>query len=418
MTTFLELAEVRYQAVIELGHYSALRDPRQYLLILLLMLCLSAIWYYSYTIYAATEFFSHPPQSDPDFHPPITILKPICGLDIDTYENFASFCRQDYPEYQIIFSVRHERDPSVEVVKRIIHNFPNIDIRLVVSERTIGTNLKVSNLANAVTEARYSFLLLADSDVRVGPDYLRQTIQPMRNQDVGVVTCLYRPLVRGRVAILEAVGISTDYQAGVLAARKLEGMKFALGPTIAIRQTALEAIGGFAAIADYLADDFQLGYLPAQAGYKVELSHYVIEHVIATTNIIDLIHRQSRWACCVRVSRPWSYLGLLLTYGTATSLFFLMATGGSIFGWVVLCITWITRLAMGWVVGVKGLHDPVAKKFLWLIPLRDLMSLALWCYSFAGNTIEWRGRRLKLAKDGKLIPLTDDTVDSVKALSS
>ena len=374
------------------------------------MLCLVTIWYYCYTIYAAIEFFSHPTQSVPDFHPPITILKPICGLDIDTYENFASFCQQDYPEYQIIFSVRHERDPSVEVVQKIIHNFPEVDIRLVVSKQTIGANLKVSNLANAEAEARYSFLVLADSDVRVGPDYLRRIIQPMLDPAVGVVTCLYRPLVRGKVAILEAIGIATDYQAGVLAARKLEGMKFALGPTIAIRRTALEAIGGFLTIADYLADDFQLGYLPTQVGYKVVLSDYVIEHAIATTSLIDLIHRQSRWACCVRVSRPWGYLGLLFTYGIAISLLFLIATGGSSFGWAVLGITWITRLAMGWVVGVRSLHDPVAKKFLWLIPLRDLMSFALWCYSFVGNTIEWRGRRLKLIKGGKLVPITDDSV--------
>ena len=384
-----------------------------YLLILLLILCLSAVWYYVYTIYAAIEFFGVSTPVAPDFHPPVTILKPICGLDIDTYENFASFCQQDYPEYQIIFSVRHEGDPSVEVVQKIIHNFPQIDIRLVVSDRTIGTNLKVSNLANAFAEARYSLLLLADSDVRVGSDYLRRTIQPMQDPDVGVVTCLYRPLVRGWVAILEAVGISTCYQANVLVARKLEGMKFALGPTIVIRRTALEAIGGFLAIADYLADDFQLGYLPAQAGYKVVLSDYVIEHVIATENLIDFIHRQTRWDCCVRVSRPWGYLGLIFTHGTATSLLFLIATGSSNLGWVVLVVTWVTRLAMGWVVGVRSLQDPVTKKFLWLIPLRDLMTFALWCYSLVGNTIEWRGRRLKLVKGGKLVPITADSTKVV-----
>lgn len=396
-----------YQLLLQISsNYSVLRDLRYYFLLLLLMLCLSAIWYYCYTIYTTIDFFSHPSQVDPDFHPPITILKPICGLDIDAYENFASFCRQDYPKYQIIFSVLNEQDPSVEIVKKIIHNFPEIDICLVVSTRTIGTNLKVSNIANAEAKAQYSLLVLADSDVRVGSDYLRRIIQPMRDPAVGVVTCLYRPLVRGRVAILEAVGISTDYQANVLVARKLEGMKFALGPTIVLRRTALVAIGGFLAIADYLADDFQLGYLPAQAGYKVVLSDYVIEHAIATTSLIDLIHRQSRWACCVRVSRLWGYLGLIFTHGTAISLLFLIATVGSSLGWAVLIVTWVTRLTMGWVVGVKSLQDPVAKKFLWLIPLRDLISFALWCYSFVGNTIEWRGRRLKLTKDGKLVPLT------------
>ena len=391
-------------------NYLALRDSG------LLMLCLPAIWYYCYTIHAAIEFFSHPTEIDPDFHPPVTILKPICGLDINTYENFASFCQQDYPEYQIIFGVRNEQDLSVEVVKKIIHDFPLIDIRLVISDRTIGSNLKVSNLANAASQAKYSILVLADSDIRVGQDYLKQIIQPLRDPAVGVVTCLSRPLVRGWVAILEAIGISTDYHAGVLVARKLEGMKFALGPTVVITTTALEAIGGFLAIADYLADDYQLGYLSTQAGYKVVLSDYVFEHVIATESLIDLIRRQIRWACCTRVSRPWGYLGLIFSQGTATSLLFLIVTKGSIFGWAIAGITWATRLVMGWVVGVRCLHDPIVKKFFWLIPVSDLIGFVLWCYCLFGNTIVWRGRRLKLVKGGKLVPITANGVASNEAV--
>ncbi|GAC1464762.1 MAG: hypothetical protein NVSMB70_10760 [Chamaesiphon sp.] len=266
----------------------------------------------------------------------------------------------------------------------------------------------MSNLANAQAEADYSILLLADSDVRVGSDYLKRIIQPMSDPGVGVVTCLYRPLVRGWVAIFEAIGISTDYHAGVLVARKLDKIKFALGPTIVIHKNVLEEIGGFLAIADYLADDFQVGYRAEQVGYKVILSDYVIDHAITTESLIDLIHRQIRWHCCTRVSRPLGYLGLLFSHGTATSLLFLIATGGSILGWTGLIVTWIARLVMGWVVGVRGLHDPVAKKFLWLIPLRDLMNFFLWCYSLVGNTIEWRGRRLRLLKDGKLVLIAGD----------
>ncbi len=377
---------------------------------LLLILCLSAISYYCYGIYAAIEFFSHPTKIDRDFQPPISILKPICGLDIDTYENFASFCQQDYPEYQIIFGVLDEGDPSVEVVKKIISDFPEIDICLVVSDRAIGTNLKVSNLANAQAKAKYSILLLADSDVRVGSNYLRRVIQPMRDPSVGVVTCLYRPLVRGWVAILEAIGISTEYHPSILVARKLEGMKFALGPTIVIRKTVLEAVGGFLAIADYLADDFQLGYLPAQAGYKVVLSDYIIDHLITTENFIDLIDRQTRWNCCTRVSRPWGYLGLIFTYGTVTSSLFLIATGGAILGWAAFALAWTTRLIMAWIVGVNCLDDGITKKFLWLVPLADHTRFLLWCYSFVGNTFSWRGRRLKLTKGGKLVVLSDDPV--------
>jgi ceramide glucosyltransferase len=376
---------------------------------LLLILCLSAIWFYCYSIYAALDFFGSPNPIEPDFHPPITILKPICGLDSDAYENLASFCQQDYPKYQIVFGVRDPLDPSVEVVKQIIDDFPDIDIRLEVRDRTIGTNLKVSNLANAAEVAKYSILLIADSDIQVGPDYLRRVIQPMRDPSVGVVTCLYRSLTRGWMALIEALWISTEFHPSVLVARKVEGMKFALGSTIVIQRAALEAIGGFLAVADYLADDFRLGNLPAQAGYKVVLSDYVVEHVLATASFSDLIDRQIRWACCQRVSRPWGYLGLIFTHGTATSLLLLIATGGSILGWAGLAITWSTRLAMGWVVGVKSLKDPVATKFLLFVPLRDLMSFAVWCYSFLGNTVNWRGQRLRLTKGGKLVPVTADS---------
>ena len=374
-------------------------------MLLTFALCLSAIFYYCYAIYTAIDFFSCTTKIEPDFHPPITILKPVCGLDSDDYENLASFCQQDYPEYQIIFGVRDGQDPSVDVIKEIISKFPDIDIQLIVSDRIIGTNLKVSNLANTVASAKYPILLIADSDIRVGSDYLRRIIQPMRDPTVGVVTCLYRSLTHGWLAIVEALWISTEFHPSVLVARKLEGMKFALGSTILIKKDALEAIGGFLAIADYLADDFQLGNLPAQVGYKVVLSDYIVDHVLATQSINDLINRQTRWAYCQRVSRPWVYLGLIFTQGTATSLLFLMITEGSMLGWTSLGITWTTRLMMGWIVGVRSLKDPVAKKFLWLAPLRDLISSALWCYSFGGNVIEWRGQRLKLTKGGKMVPI-------------
>jgi ceramide glucosyltransferase len=371
----------------------------------LLLLSLSATGFYCYAIYAAIDFLGRPNPIDPDFHPPITILKPICGIDSDAYETLASFCQQDYPEYQIVFGVRDEQDAAVEVVQKIIHNFPDVDIQLVVSDRTIGTNFKVSNLANAQVEAKHSILLIADSDIRVEPDYLRRVIQPMRDPTVGVVTCLYRSLTQGWIATIEALWISTQFDPSVLVAWKLEGIKFAFGSTIVIQKAALEAIGGFPAIADYLADDFQLGKLPAEAGYKVVLSDYVVEHVLPTASLADSLKRQTRWARGTRVSRPWGYLGLIFTHGTATSLLLLLTTQGSILGWSALGITWSTRLVMGWVVGVRCLKDPVAKKFLWLVPLRDLISFALWCYSFVGNAIEWRGRRLRLIKGGKLVPL-------------
>lgn len=372
--------------------------------ILLFVLCLSAIWFYSYAIYAAIEFFGDSCSSDPEFHPPVSILKPICGCDRDTYENFASFCGQHYPEYQIVFAARDRLDPAVEVVEKIISEFADLDIQLVVSDRTIGANLKVSNLANAQAAAKYPILLIADSDIRVKSDYLRRVVQPLKDPTVGVVTCPYRSLAQGWVSSLQAIQTACEFHAGVLVARKLSGMNFAFGSTIIIQTATLEAIGGFAAIADYLADDFLLGHLPKQKDYKVVLSDYIVDHVLAKDTFTSSIQRQIRWARGKRVSRPWGYLGLILTYGTIASLLFLIATQGSLLGWSVLAVTWCVRLIMAWAIGVRSLKDEAANQF-WLLPLCDLLSFAVWCYSFLGNTIEWRGRSLLLTKGGKLVPL-------------
>ncbi|MEH2371826.1 bacteriohopanetetrol glucosamine biosynthesis glycosyltransferase HpnI [Nostoc sp.] len=369
----------------------------------LLILCISSIWFYCYAIYAARTFFADPRPIDLEFHPPVSILKPICGLDSDAYENLASFCQQDYPEYQIIFAVRNFKDPCIEVVEKIIANFSDLDILLIVSDRVIGTNLKVSNLANAVAKAKYEILVLADSDIRVGTDYLQRVIQPLQDESVGVVTCMYRTLTQGWISTLEAISITTEFHAGVLVSKIQEnGIKYAFGCTIAMPKKVLEVIGGFEAIADYLADDFQLGYLPVQAGYKVVLSDYIVEHLHKGSTLIDVIKRQIRWALCKRVSRPWGYLGLIFTYGVVTSLLLLIATNGSMLGWLALCICWVTRLVMAWVVGTISLKDPIVKKFLWLVPWCDLLSFAIWCFAFIGNTIEWRGQKMKLTKDGKL----------------
>lgn len=379
---------------------------------LLLILCLCAIWFYGYAIYAGVAFFRQPHPIAQEFHPPISILKPICGLDQETYENLASFCQQDYPEYQIIFAVLESQDPGVEVVQKIIHYFPDLDIQLVigdscepVNQRPKGTNLKVNNLANAATLAKHDILLIADSDIRVGRDYLRRVVQPLQNSSVGVVTCPYRSLANGWVAILEAIGTASEFHPGVLVSQQLEGIKFAFGSTIVIRQGVLEAIGGFLAIADYLADDFQLGYLPTQIGYQVVLSDYVVEHVLPNCSFAESIQRQIRWARCKRVSRPWGYLGLIFTYGTVISLLFLITTGGSILAWILLGITWITRLAMAYVIGAKFLKDVSVNQYLWFVLLQDFISFGIWGYSFIGSTIEWRGRRLRLITGGKLVPM-------------
>ena len=372
---------------------------------ILLFLCLTAIWFYSYSMVAALGFFSRRTSIDEAFTPGVSILKPIRGLDSHAYENLASFCRQDYPEFQVIFGVRDRSDPGVQVVERIIKDFPAADIKLVVNDRSIGANSKVSNLANMESEANHDLLLISDSDIRVGRDYLRRVTQPMTDPKAGVVTCMYKSIASGFFAHVESLGIATEFHAGVMVARRMEGMKFALGSTILIRRSALDAIGGFPAVADYLADDFLLGNLPAQAGYEVVLSDYVVSHVLDTDTLAGFINRQTRWNRGTRVSRPWGYLGLIFTHGAAASLLFLIATAGSTIGWLVLALTWGVRLGMGWVVGVLCVKDSVARRLWWAAPFRDLVSFVLWCYSFIGSSIEWRGQSYRLIKGGKLVLL-------------
>ncbi len=372
-----------------------------------LVLWLPVTAYYSYGIYAAIGFFLLQNHKDDDFEPeieflpPITILKPVCGLDGDDYLNFASFCMQNYPKFQLIFAVRDPNDPAIAVILQVMSDFPQLDLEIVQSNRLIGTNLKISNLANALPQAKYEILVLADSDVRVDSKYLRTLVKPLAKPEVGAVTCLYRPVVTGWVATLEAIGISTDYLASVLVANKLEGIKFALGTTIAIRQDVLAEIGGFAAIAEYLADDYQIGYLTAKAGYEVVLSNYIIDHLITTHNFRDLLNRQLRWAYCTKVSRPWSYLALFFTQGTVTSLIFGLIYGG--WAWAGVAVTWILRFILAWLVGVWGLKDPKLAKSFWLVPIRDGLSFGIWVLSWFSNSMDWRGQKFSLSAAGKLI---------------
>lgn len=373
-----------------------------YLPWLIFPFCCTAVLYYCYAIYATVDFFRQSQPFDPDFHPAVTILKPLCGVDVNTYENLASFCQQDYSEYQVIFSVREATDPSLPIVEQLIQAFPGVDIELVVCDRTIGTNLKVSNLANAVEQAKHDVIVLADCDILVQSDYLQHIVQPLANPQVGVVTCLYNSWAKGWLAGFEALGIATRNHANVLAAHKLEGMHFAFGSTIVIRHAALDKIGGFAALADHLADDFHMGNLPTQVGYQVVLSPYIVEHQLATTNLSEFFHRQARWARCIRVERFWGYVGLLFTFGTTSGVFFLLATQGSILGWSVLVIMLASRWLMAWVIAIYYFHDRVAQRLWWLVPLRDLVNFAIWGYGMVGTTVEWRGYRYKLRKNGKL----------------
>lgn len=339
-----------------------------------------------------------------DFLPPVSILKPLKGTDPDIYESFRSHCLQDYPEYEIIFGVSDANDPAVASVRRLQQEFPGHTIRLVVAPKILGANVKVSNLAQMVAEAGYEYLLVNDSDIRVEPDYLRRVIAPLADPAVGMVTCLYRAIPASTLGSrLEGLGISTDFCPSVLAARQLEGgIRFGLGSTLAFRRADLERIGGFESFVDFLADDYELGRRIAGLGLRVVLSDVVVETHLPAYGLRGFLAHQLRWARGVRDARTGGYIGLVSTYGLMWALLAVIAAHGSPWSWAVLGVTVLLRLAVALAVGKSVLQDAHLLKNVWLLPLRDLVAVAVWIASFAGHTVTWRGDRFEL-KNGRLI---------------
>ena len=334
---------------------------------------------------------------------PISILKPLKGTDPGMYESLRSHCLQDYPEYELIFGVSDANDPAAGVVERLRSEFPLQAIRLVVCSKSLGTNTKVSNLAQMRMEARYPGLLVNDSDIRVGPDYLRRVASPLGDPEIGLVTCLYRgvpsPTLGSR---LESLGISTDFCPGVLAARSLEGgIRFGLGSTLAFRAGDLRAIGGFEALVDYLSDDYEIGNRISTLGRQVKLSEVVVETFLPAYTLRGFLEHQLRWARCIRDSRRWGYTGLLLTFGLPWAILVLIVAKAATWACLLLGVASGIRLAMAIVIGRDVLHDPEVVRWVWLLPLRDFVALLVWITGFAGHTVVWRGDRFNL-KRGRL----------------
>jgi ceramide glucosyltransferase len=340
-----------------------------------------------------------------DFTPPVSILKPIRGLDPGAYENFASFCRQDYPEYELIFCAGDETDPAVPVIRQIIRDFPGCQVRLLFGAEALGTSGKVNKLCRMAREARYDVLLSSDSDVRAAPDFLRRIVAPLRDPRVGATTCFYLGIVERQLgAELEALGATGDFFAGVLVSRCFEGVKFALGAAIAVRREALDAIGGFEALVDCFVDDYELGRRIAAKNFRIELAPCTVSTTYPAESLRDFFAHQMRWLLAVRHARPVGHSGLLFTQGlpwsVAAALF--SPSVGLAAAW--LGAYFVLRSAMAWEFGVRGLHDDLVRRRWWLLPLRDAVWFVVWLASFFSNKIRWRGSEFKL-RDGKLMPL-------------
>lgn len=371
---------------------------------LLFVLCASATGFYLYAVCAARELLGRSArQSSREIQPPISILKPLRGLDRDAVGNFSSFCRQDYSRWEILFGAEDETEPSLDAVREVARQYPGADIRIVVGALAPGGNPKVRMLSRLASEARHDLLLVSDSDIRAGRNHLKAMAAPLSDPKVGVVTSLYRTEGEGVFGKLDSLSLSTEFLPGLLVARKVEGMSFAMGAGILIRRGVLEEIGGFRAIENGLADDYLLGKLPASAGHRVELAHDVVDHRLGTRTLRDLRARQIRWNLGIRTSRPWGYGGLVLTQGTAAAVLFLLATGGSALGWSVAAATLAVRLGVAWFLAARCLRDRSVARLLWLVPIRDLLGTALWLSAFFGNTVEWRGRRFRVGAGGRIL---------------
>jgi ceramide glucosyltransferase len=327
---------------------------------------------------------------------PISILKPLAGLDLDLESNLSTFFEQDYPAFEILFAVRHEKDPAAEVVARLRQKFPAVPSRLLVTGEPPYPNAKVFSLDRMLAAAANDLVVMSDSDIRVTPDLLRTVAAEFQDQHLGVATCPYCAVAgKSLWSRLEATGMNTDFWGSALVARMLEGMHFAVGPTIAARRHVLQAIGGFNRVKDYLAEDFVIGKFAAEHGYGVILSSYVIEHHIGSATLAENLTHRLRWARSTRRSRPAGYIGQLFTMPLPLAL---LVCAFAPAWWPVLPLTLMVRAVAAHMVSSRVLHARIN----WLLlPIEDILGFYFWLAGFFGNTISWRGRRYRLFSDGR-----------------
>ena len=335
------------------------------------------------------------------FAPGVSVLKPVKGVDARMYAGFVSHCVQEYAgEYELVFGVSSLEDAAVREVARLRVEWPGVAIRLVECAERLGTNGKVSNLAQMVGGARFEHVVVNDSDIRVSPRYLERVMAPFADAGVGLVTVPYVGRAMGGVwSRLEALGISTDFFVGVFTARKLEGgIRFGLGSTLATTKTALAAIGGFEALVNELADDYELGARLAKAGYRVELVPEVVETSVPAYSLRGFCEHQLRWARGTRDSRRWGYVGLGVTYMLPWAVTVVVASGGALWSLSLLSLALLVRVAVALTVGVGILRDGQVLRDLWLLPLRDCCGLFFWAWSYASDVVVWRGERFRLRR--------------------
>lgn len=345
--------------------------------------------------------------------PPVSVLKPVHGLEAQLEKNIESFFRQNYPNYEILFAADESNDAALDIVRQVSARYPYIPSRILVTG-TPWPNPVVYSFHCMAEAAAHEILVTTDSDVEVDPNYLREIVAPLLDPKVGMVTCIYRGKnVAGFFSGLTAIGMSVEMTAGVLVANLLEGMKFGLGPTTVVRKDSLASIGGYSALKDYIAYDFAIGNLIEKAGYRVVLSGHVINHIVNQKSFGRMWQNQLRWAQTTRHSRPKGHFGSGLIFAVPYGLLGFLAAatlGHWRLGAVLLAIAIVNRLFEAWLVGWKIVRDPQILRAPWLYPLRDLLGFAVWFASYLNLRYEWRDSRFELK--GTRIAVRQSSSDS------
>jgi len=363
--------------------------------------------YYGIAVFSCWRFFRRPRRRPiSGFTPPISNLKPIRGLDPDAYENFASFCRQDYPEYELVFCVGDREDPALPLIERLMREFPERKIRVLYGSGRNAANDKVAKLARLVSEAAYEHVVISDSDVRVRPDYLRTVIAPLADPKIGAVTCFYLPIEeRTFIDRLQSIGMMSDFYIGIVVAWQLDGVKFALGPTIVTTRGRLAAFGGYESIENRPGDDLLVGRLIADQGYEVALTRYPVETVADYQSLSEFFAKRLRWIVVMRHMRPWGHLGLIFTHGLPWALAAVAVHPTLTTAVAFLGGYFAVRCAITAMVAVWGLKQKAYWRRMALIPLWDAIAFVIWVTSFARRSIRWRGSDYYI-RGGALVPVS------------
>jgi ceramide glucosyltransferase len=378
-------------------------------LLLLAAAAIPFIYYFLVLVSAWRYFRQAKPAPGPKYAPPVSILKPFRGVDPDAYDNLASFCRQDYPaDYELIFCVDPGDESIPALVEHLKRDFPEREIRILYGSGRVAANDKVAKLARMASEARHEVVVISDSDVRVQPDYLRTMVAPLADSRVGAVTCFYvHTDLQTFADRLQTVGMMSDFYAGILVAWQLDGIKFALGPSIATTRERLAGFGGYAAIENSPGDDLLVGRLIAEQGYEVRLLRYTVSTVSDYRSINDLLHKRMRWIVVMRHMRPWGHFGLLCTQGLPWSLLAVAIHPTLAVAAVYLGGYLAIRIAITWLIGVQGLKRPGLWSQMPLIPVWDAVAFGIWLVSFLRTSIRWRGADYYI-REGHLVPVAKE----------